>query len=224
MPSITGVAKENLDLVDIDPNAIYSVKGLSRNIKNALAANPQLNNLILKGEISNFIRASSGHIYFSLKDENCVLACAYFRHLQEAGINDLGNGIQIVAIGSVTSFERRSQYQLNITKIIPIGDGQSTLKLTRLREKLEGEGLFKQERKKPIPILPRKIGIITSKDSAAMKDIMAVVNAICPNMDIIIAYVTLLGNNAAGSIIQALKYLTTIQDVDAIILARGGRP
>lgn len=222
MPSVAGIAKENLDLANSDPNAIYSVTELSRNIKDALAANPQLNNLLLKGEISNFVRAASGHIYFNLKDENCALACAYLRHLQEAGFNDLGNGIQIVATGSVTSYEPRSQYQLNIKKIIPIGDGKSSLKLKRLREKLEAEGLFNQDRKKPVPLLPRKVGIITSKDSAAIKDILTVVNSSCPRMNLVMAYAAMQGEGAPSSIIRALSYLDKTDDVDTIILARGG--
>jgi len=224
MPSITGIAKEDLDLANVDPSAIRSVADLSRNIKNALAANPQLNNLLLKGEISNFVRAASGHIYFNLTDENCALACAYFRHLQEAGLNDLGNGMQIVAMGSVTSYEPKSQYQLNIKKIIPIGDGKSSLKLKKLREKLEAEGLFNQDRKKPIPLLPRKVGIITSKDSASIQDILSMVDSRSPNMNLVMAYAIMQGEGAPNSIIRALNYLNGVNDLDVIILARGGGP
>jgi exodeoxyribonuclease VII large subunit len=114
MPSETGIASDSLDLVNIDPTAIYSVTELSQNIKQALSTNPQFNDILLKGEISNFARAASGHIYFNLKDENCVIACALFRHLQETSCNDLGDGIQVVAMGSVTAYEPRSQYQLTI--------------------------------------------------------------------------------------------------------------
>ncbi len=98
----------------------------------------------MKGEISNFVQAASGHIYFNLKLESCVIACAFFRHLQTAGSGDLDDGLQVVAMGSVTLYEPRSQYQFGIKKIIPIGDGISSLKLKRLRDKLEAEGLFSQ--------------------------------------------------------------------------------
>ena len=224
MSSGAGITPKSPDLVNIDPDDIYSVTELSQNIKQFFSATPQFNDILLKGELSNFVQAASGHIYLNLKDENCVIACAFFRHLQTEGCGDLGNGIQVVAMGSVMVYEPRSQYQLSIKKIIPIGNGISSLNLKRLREKLEAEGLFSQDRKKPIPILPRKIGIITSKDSAAIKDILTVVNARCPKMDLVMAYVTLQGNGAPQSIIQALSSLAKIKDIDAIILARGGGP
>jgi exodeoxyribonuclease VII large subunit len=224
MPPEIRIAPENLNLTNIDPTAIYTVTELSRHIKDALAAHPQFNSLLLKGEISNFSRAASGHIYFNLRDENCVIACAYFRRLQETGCNNLGDGLQIVAMGSLTGYEPRSQYQLNVNKIIPIGDGLSSLRLKRLREKLEGEGLFDPERKKPLPRLPRNVGIITSKDSAAITDILTVVNSRCPSMDLVMAYATIQGERAPGSIILALNHLNKVSDVDIIILARGGGP
>jgi exodeoxyribonuclease VII large subunit len=224
MPSEAEIAENKLDLVNIDQNDIYSVTELSGNIKQVLSATPQFNDILLKGEISNFVQATSGHIYFSLKDQNCAIACAFFRYLQAAGCSDLGDGIQAVAMGTVVVYEPKSQYQLNIKKIIPIGDGISSLKLKRLRDKLEGEGLFSQDRKKPIPILPKKIGIITSKGSAAIKDILTVVNARCPNIGLVMAYVILQGNGAPGNIILALNSLSKFKDIDAIILARGGGP
>jgi exodeoxyribonuclease VII large subunit len=224
MSSGAGITPKSPDLVNIDPDDIYSVTELSQNIKQFFSATPQFNDILLKGEISNFVQAASGHIYFNLKDQNCAIACVFFRHLQAASCSDLGDGVQAVTMGSVVVYEPRSQYQLSIKRIIPIGDGISSLKLKRLREKLEAEGLFSQDRKKPIPILPRKIGIITSKDSAAIKDILTVVNARCPKMDLVMAYVTLQGNGAPQSIIQALSSLVKIKEIDAIILARGGGP
>ena len=224
MSSGAGITPMSSDLVNIDPTDVYSVTELSQNIKQFFSATPQFNDILLKGEISNFVQAASGHIYLNLKDENCVIACAFFRHLQTEVCSDLGEGIQVVAMGSVMVYEPRSQYQLSIKKIIPIGNGISSLKLKRRREKLEAEGLFSQDRKKPIPILPRKIGIITSKDSAAIKDILTVVNARCPKMDLVMAYVTLQGNGAPGNIILALSSFARMRDIDAIILARGGGP
>ena len=219
-----GITPKSPDLVNIDPDDIYSVTELSQNIKQFFSVTPQFNDILLKGEISNFVQAASGHIYFNLKDQNCAIACVFFRHLQAASCSDLGDGVQAVTMGSVVVYEPRSQYQLSIKRIIPIGDGISSLKLKRLREKLEAEGLFSQDRKKPIPILPRKIGIITSKDSAAIKDILTVVNARSPKMDLVMAYVTLQGNGAPQSIILALSTLVKNKDIDTIILARGGGP
>jgi exodeoxyribonuclease VII large subunit len=224
MSSAVGIAPKNPDLANIDPDDIYSVTELSRNIKQVFSATPKFNDILLKGEISNYVQAASGHIYFNLKDESCVIACAFFRHLQTAGCDDLAEGLQVVAMGSVVVYEPISQYQLSIKKIIPIGNGISSLKLKRLSEKLDAEGLFSQDRKKSIPCLPKKVGIITSKDSAAIKDILTVVNARCPKMDLLMAYVTLQGNGAPQSIILALSSLSRIKDIDAIILARGGGP
>lgn len=224
MSSGVGIAPKNPDLANIDPDDIYSVTELSRNIKQVFSATPKFNDIFLKGEISNFVQAASGHIYFNLKDESCVIACAFFKHLQAAGCADLAEGLQIVAMGSMMVYEPRSQYQLSIKKVIPIGNGISSLNLKRLRDKLEAEGLFSQDRKKPIPCLPRKVGIITSKNSAAIKDILTVINARCPKMDLLMAYATLQGNGAPQSIILALSSLAKIKDIDAIILARGGGP
>jgi exodeoxyribonuclease VII large subunit len=224
MSSGAEIAPKNPDLINIDSEDIYSVTELSQNIKQVFSTNSQFNDIVLKGEIFNFNWASSGHIYFSLKDENCVIACAFFKHLQTKDCGDLGEGIQVLAMGSVTCYEPRSQYQLNIKKIITIGDGIYSLKLKRLRDKLEGEGLFSQDRKKHIPSLPRKVGIVTSKDSAAIKDILSVVNLRFPKMNLVMAYATLQGDGAPQSIIQALSRLTKAIGVDTIILARGGGP
>ena len=224
MSSGAGISPKNPNLGKIDSNDIYSVTELSQNIKQFFSATPQFNDILLKGEISNFVRAASGHIYFNLKDESCVIACALFRHLQMGGCGDLGDGLQVVAMGSVMVYEPRSQYQLSIKKILPIGNGISSLKLKRIRDKLEAEGLFSQDRKRPIPCLPSKVGIITSKDSAAIKDILSVVNLRCPQMNLAMAYVALHGDGAPQSIILALSSLGKKRDIDAIILARGGGP
>lgn len=224
MSSGTEVASKSHDLANLDPTAIYSVTELSHDIKKALSSSPQFNKILLKGEVSNFARAASGHIYFNLIDENCVIACAFFKKSQETWCDDLGDGIQVVALGSVMVYEPRSQYQLNINKIIPLGDGILSRRLKHLKDKLEGEGLFSQERKKPIPRLPRKVGLLTSKDSAAITDILTVVNSQCPKMDLMMAYATIQGDGASRSIIQALNRLDNASNVDTIILARGGGP
>jgi len=213
MPATTGIDKEN---------AVYSVTQLSRKIKYVLAENPQFKDLLLEGEISNFRRPDSGHIYFDLKDENTVIACVYFKYLQDGGSKDLGNGTQIVARGSLISFESRSQYQLKITKITKIGEGKHSLETKRLREKLEDEGLFDDDRKMKVPAKPKNIGIITSKNSEAVQDILNVISSRNPMMKPTMAYATIQGEGAPSSIIKALKDLNEDPDVDVIVLARGG--
>jgi exodeoxyribonuclease VII large subunit len=224
MSSEAGITPLSPDLANIDFTNVYSVTELSKDIKQFFSATPLFNDILLKGEISDFVMASSGHIYCNLKDENYVIACAFFAHHQTDLCSELSNGIQVVAIGSVLIYEPRSQYQFSIKKILSIGDGISSRNIKRLRYNLEADGLFSQKRKKPIPILPRKIGIITSRNSAAIKDILTVVNARCPKMDLVMVYVTLQGNDAPLSIIQALSSLTKNKDIDAIILTRGGGP
>jgi exodeoxyribonuclease VII large subunit len=217
-----GINPEIADLGNVDPNDIHSVTALSQDLKQILSQTPQLNDILVKGEISNFSAPTSGHIYFDLKDESSIIACAFFSHLQTGDRIDLSNGLQVIAIGSVTVYEIKSKYQLNVKKIIPIGDGIFSLKLRQCRDKLEGEGLFRQDRKKPIPRLPRKVGIITSKDSTAIKDILNVVSTRFPKMNLLMAYVTIQGIDAPSNIIQALWTLIKMRDIDAIVLARGG--
>lgn len=220
-----GITYMNYNLLNVDPTEIYSVTELSKNIKQILSGHPQLNNVLLKGEITNFIKASSGHLYFSIKDENTAIACAFFKYLQDTDVDkDLCDGIQIVAMGSMTTYEPRCQYQLNIKKIIPIGNGARALRLRQTEENLEKEGLFDESRKKAIPKLPRKIGIITSKDSAAITDIFTVINSRYPMMNLVMAYVALQGDSAPKSIINGLESLSRIEDIDVVILARGGGP
>lgn len=224
MPSDAGIADRNRDPINVGLANVHSVTELSLNIKQFFSATPQFNDILLRGEISNFVQAASGHIYFNLRDESSTIACAFLRHFQMEGCGKLCDGMQVVTIGSLMVYEPRSQYQLGIKKIVPLGNGIFSQKLKHLSEKLEVEGLFSQDRKKPIPCLPRKVGIITSKNSVAIKDILTVVNARCPKMDLVMAYVTLQGNDAPSNMILALSSLAKIEDIDAIMLARGGGP
>jgi exodeoxyribonuclease VII large subunit len=224
MVSADKIAENDRDLADTDLADVYSVTELSQSLKRFLSETQQFNHVRLKGEITNFFRAASGHIFFYLKEDDYVIACAFFKSQQFIGCNDLGNGTLVLASGSLGIYKEKSQYQLIINKITTIGDGVYSSKLKRLKDKLEREGLFSQDRKKPIPHLPKKIGVITSKDSTAVKDIRTVVDARFPKMDLVLAYATIQGEGAPSSIIQALVALAEISDVDAIILARGGGP
>lgn len=224
MPSGDDTSERNQEPPNITPEHVYSVSELTQDIKQVLSSTPRFKDIVLQGEISDFKRAASGHIYFRLKDESSIIACAFLSYQQLDDCDDLEDGLQVRAQGYLTVYEPRGQYQLNITKVAPIGAGIFSQNLNRLREKLEGEGLFNQDRKKPIPRLPRKIGVVTSKNSASINDIWTVVNARFPKMNLVMAYVTLQGAGAPGSIIQAISRLSEIRDVDAIILARGGGP
>ena len=220
---------ENIDIFQqiqetygISPSEIQSVSVLSQNIKQILTTHPCFTSVLVLGEVTNFNKASSGHIYFSLKDEKSEIACIFFKSMHKNVDFDLDNGLQVLVKGAITTYEPRSRYQLNIIQILPVGEGISLLRLKRLKEKLAKEGLFDESRKKPIPILPRKIGIITSKNGAALKDILKVVETRFPKMNIVIAPVIVQGEKASKDIIRGLNLLSTINEVDTIILARGG--
>ena len=207
----------------ISPSEIQSVSVLSQNIKQILSTHPGFTSVLVLGEVTNFNKASSGHIYFSLKDEKSEIACTFFKSMHKNVDFDLDNGLQVLVKGAITTYEPRSRYQLNIIQILPVGEGISLLRLKRLKEKLAKEGLFDESRKKPILILPRKIGIITSKNSAALKDILKVVETRFPKMNIVIAPVMVQGEAASKDILRGLNLLSTnIDEVDTIILARGG--
>ncbi len=224
MESADRIAENGLDLETPDTGDVYSVSLLSQSIKRFLSETPKFNDVCLKGEITNFFRAASGHIYFDLMEDGYIIACAFFRRQQFSRCGDLGNGTLVVASGSITIYEKESKYQFIVNEITTIGDGFSSSELKRLTDELEREGLFSLDRKKPIPRLPRKIGVITSRDSTSIRDIRTVVNARFPKMDLVLAYAAIQGEGAPSSIIQAFIALAKINDVDAIILARGGGP
>lgn len=206
----------------IAPSKIQSVSVLSQNIKQILSTHPGFTSVLVLGEVTNFNKASSGHIYFSLKDEKSEIACTFFKSRHKNVDFDLDNGLQVLVKGAITTYEPRSQYRLNIIQILPVGEGISLLRLKRLKEKLAKEGLFDESIKKPIQILPRKIGIITSKNGAALKDILKVVETRFLRMNIVIVPVMVQGEAASKDIISGLTLLSTIDEVDTIILARGG--
>jgi exodeoxyribonuclease VII large subunit len=224
MVSVDRIAENGIDLENPAYQDAYSVSELSQSLKRFFSETPQFNDVCLKGEVTNFFKAASGHIYFNLKEDDYVIACAFFKRQQFFRCSDLGNGIFVVASGSLTIYEKESKYQFIINKITTIGDGFSSSELKRLKDNLEREGLFSSDRKKPIPRLPRKIGVITSKDSTSIRDIRTVVDARFPKMNLVLAYAAIQGEGAPSSIIEALTALAKISDVDAIILARGGGP
>ena len=216
------VLQQIQEIYGITPSEIQSVSVLSQNIKQILTTHPHFTSVLVLGEVTNFNKASSGHIYFDLKDEKSEIACTLFMSMQKNVDFDLDNGLQVLVKGEIATYEPRSRYQINIRQILPVGEGLSILKFKQLKEKLAKEGLFDESRKKRIPILPRKIGIMTSKNSAAFKDIVNVVDSRFPKMDIVIAPVIVQGKNASEDVIRGLNLLSKLDEVDTIILARGG--
>lgn len=174
------------------------------------------------GEVSNFKPHSSGHWYFSLKDKNAMIACACFRKQNNFVKFDLQDGLKVTARGHLEIYAPRGQYQLIVTSLEPVGVGQWQLAFEQLKEKLEREGLLDPQRKRQIPLMPRKIGIVTSPTGAALRDIVTALRRRNPNIKIVIAPTKVQGDGTEYEIAQAIKDIQKIPDIEVIIVARGG--
>lgn len=200
---------------------IFTVDELTKYIKNLLESDKRLNNIWVKAEISNFTKHSSGHMYFSLKDENAVLSCAMFKNQNESLSFEPAHGMKIIARGSISVYAPKGNYQLIVEEMLPEGQGELHMKFLQLKEKLHKEGLFLERHKKPLPKYPEKIGIVTSISGAAIRDIMKIIKNRYPAAEILIAPATVQGDGASSTIIEAIEILNTT-DVDVIIVGRGG--
>jgi exodeoxyribonuclease VII large subunit len=181
----------------------------------------------VEGEVSNLRRPASGHIYFTLKDSKSQIRAVLFRN--PYGTNkkgppgfDLDEGMSIVCVARLTVYQPRGEYQLVIETIEPRGLGALQKAFEQLKAKLAAEGLFDPERKKGIPFIPGRIGVITSPTGAVIRDILTVTRRRFSAIDILIAPVRVQGSEAPAEIINAIRYLQSIDNVDVIILARGG--
>lgn len=199
---------------------IFAVSEITAIIKNLLKESFPF--VYIKGEISNFKIASSGHAYFSLKDEKAVINCALFRNVLQKIKFKLENGLEVIASGSIGVYEPSGSYNLIVEDIIPEGKGALQLAFEQLKEKLNKEGLFSPEHKKDIPDYPQKIGIITSLQGAALRDILKIINRRFPNVHIQIFPAVVQGKNSAKTIVKGIKVFNKFFPVDVIILGRGG--
>lgn len=199
---------------------IYSVSEITRDIR--LALEGSFSKVWIEGEVSNFTRHSSGHCYFSLKDAESVLACVLFKNSAYKIKFRIEDGMSLICLGRISVYNKRGQYQLYVEEIEPKGVGSLQLAFTQLKEKLAREGLFDQSRKKPIPILPERIGIVTSPTGAAVRDILHILKRRFPNMHIILYPVKVQGEGAAEEIKEAIESFNKLKNVDVIIAGRGG--
>ena len=203
-----------------DSQKIFSVTELNRMVKNVLQHNFQI--MWIKGEISNFISASSGHWYFSLKDSEAQVRCAMFRGNNNKIDWIPKNGDLIEARAQVGIYEARGEYQLNIEYIQRAGMGGLFEKFNQLKIKLEALGLFDETSKKPIAAYPSSIGVITSPDGAVLKDVISTLRRRNKSVSIIVYPTLVQGEAAPEGIIKALNIANTRNEVDTIILCRGG--
>ncbi|MGC1108093.1 MAG: exodeoxyribonuclease VII large subunit [Candidatus Acidiferrales bacterium] len=176
----------------------------------------------VEGEISNFRAAQSGHLYFTLKDEKAQIRCVCFRD-QVRGLRFRPeDGLKVTVRGGISVYESRGEYQIYVSHVEPLGLGALQLAFEQLKKKLEEEGLFDAERKKVLPALPRRIGIVSSPQGAAIRDIVRVLRWRFPNLHVILFPVKVQGDEAAAEIVRAIQHFNRAQMVDVMIVARGG--
>jgi exodeoxyribonuclease VII large subunit len=199
---------------------VLTVAQLTRQIKGALEST--FGHVWVTGEISNLSRPSSGHIYFTLKDREAQINVALFRNVAQRVRILLTDGLEIVLYGRLTVYEPRGQYQIIAERVEPKGLGALELAFRRLREKLEREGLFDPARKRPLPFLPRRIGLVTSPTGAAIRDILTTIVQRFPRANLLLAPVRVQGQGAAEEIARAIATLNQVPDIDVLIVGRGG--
>ena len=204
-----------------DQKMSYTVSELSARIRSLLEGN--LYNIWVAGEISNFHHhPSSGHMYFTLKDGSAELRCAMFRGANQILRFMPKDGIEVRVNGSVTIFEQRGQVQLVVRQMEPSGMGDLFKAFDAMKKMLENEGLFDPSHKKPIPIIPRKIGLVTSGSGAALRDILQILERRAPYLDVILRSAKVQGDGSATDIAEGISELEQFGDIDSIIIGRGG--
>ena len=199
---------------------IYSVAELNREAR--LAVESSLGTVWVEGEISNLARPASGHMYWSLKDEHAQLRCAMFRQRNRTLGFELQNGQQILARGRVSIYEARGEFQLVIDHAEPAGEGLLRRRFEALKKKLAAEGLFDEERKRALPALPAKIGIVTSPSGAAVRDVLTVLERRFPAVAALVYPTAVQGDPAAEEIARTLELADRRRECDLLILTRGG--
>ena len=200
----------------------FTVSEVNRYIKRMLGTDPLLSHILVEGEISNYIRHSSGHAYFSIKDDQSKLACVMFAQVAEELLFKVKNGDKVLIRGQITVYERDGRYQLSVMSMDNVGLGALHIQYEKLKQKLEAKGYFDPKHKKTLPHLPQKIGIITSPTGAAIQDILAVANRRSNFSELLIYPVRVQGDTAKQEICKAIEYFNKREDIDLIILARGG--
>ena len=199
-----------------------SVSELNGYIKSLIDGNRTLSSVTVRGEISNFKYHSSGHLYFSLKDEEGQIRAVMFRSSAARLKFRPESGMRVIAHGSVSVFVRDGSYQLYVNGMQPDGIGALYLAYEQLKEKLAGEGLFAPEAKRPIPRIPRRVGVITSPTGAAVRDIINVIRRRFPQADVYLYPALVQGDGAAESLIRAVEYFDASRLCDTVIIGRGG--
>ncbi len=212
----------NQKIPNIPESEIFTIGKLTDYIKQKLEGDGNLINIWVRGEISNYTAHSSGHLYFTLKDETSQINCVMFKGKFSLLKFKPEHGMKILGLSSIGVYKLRGSYQLIVSEMHPDGLGALHQKFLQLKEKLKKEGLFSEEHKKPLPKFPRVIGIITSPTGEAIKDIISNLLRRFPNININLVPTLVQGVTASRDIVKSIELLNRVQGVDVIILGRGG--
>ena len=206
----------------MEQTQILSVTDINKYVKALFENDPLLPEVSVRGEITNFKAHYTGHLYFTLKDEYSTIKCVMFKGYAQFLKFKPSDGMKVVIKGQVSCYERDGVYQIYCKSMSPEGLGDLYLAYEQLKEKLNKEGLFDDIHKKPIPFLPKRVGVITSRTGAVIRDIINVSTRRYPNVDLLVYPAAVQGVNVASTVIEGLKTFNKLNNVDVIIIARGG--
>jgi exodeoxyribonuclease VII large subunit len=202
------------------PENVLSVTSLTKSIKQLLESG--FASIWVEGEISNYINHSSGHRYFTLKDEGAQIKCVIWKGMSRYLFFEPQNGMKVKASGQVTVYEKSGQYQLVVSNMQPAGIGALEIAFQQLKIKLEKEGMFDPEHKRSLPEYPQRVGIVTSPTGAAVRDIINIMNRRAPWVELVIRPTLVQGEGAAADIVKAIEEFNEYADADLLIVGRGG--
>lgn len=204
-------------------DAAISVRQLNLYVKSLIEGDVRLNLVSVKGEISNFKNHfASGHWYFTLKDNDASIRCVMFKWSAQNVAFDVSDGMEVVLIGRVSLYEKDGQYQFYAENMHSVGSGDLALQFNKTKEKLEKEGLFREDTKRPLPKMPKRIAVITSETGAAVHDVLNILNRRCPACEIVFCPASVQGETAPKEMAAMLERVYSLSDIDLIIIGRGG--
>lgn len=201
---------------------VWTVTNLTSYIRDLFEIDFRLQDITVTGEVYNFTRARSRHLYFTLKDDNSQIKCVMWRSHADSQAFQPNDGDAVKARGRVSIYEAGGVYQLYVERLEPVGRGDLAQAFERLKSKLAEEGLFDTDVKKRLPLMPNKLGIVTSADAAALQDILNVLARRWPPVSVLIAPSLVQGKEAPAQLIKSIRWLDARNDIDLIIVARGG--
>src|SRR5215467_7606091 len=205
---------------NLQPDRVsFTVSELTARIRELLAKN--FTDISVEGEISNCRQAQSGHFYFTLKDEKAQVRCVWFKQQMRGLRFRPEDGLKVSVRGSVSVYEARGEYQIYVESMEPVGRGAFPLAFEQLKKRLEGERLIPTEQKKPLPLLPRSIGLVTSPSGAAVRDVVRILRRRFPNVRLTLFPVRVQGDEAAKDIVKAIGYFNHQAFADVLIVGRG---